>query len=125
MYKIIKIFSYLTRQFLLPNPFTNLFIDKNVAEIVNWIFGSILVPLSYGLTGTWYDGEFRAIGSIEFLINYALLTAIFLLITYYIKNIYFSIGIFIIVYTLLCFLENTLLRKKYFFKYNTHMRASK
>lgn len=115
MYKIIKILSYLARQFLLPNPFTNLFIDKNVAEIVNWIFGGILVPLSYGLTGTWYDGKFSTIGSIGFLINYALLTAVFLLITYYIKNIYFSIGVFIIVYTLLCFLENKLLGKKYIF----------
>lgn len=62
MYKILKLLSYLARHFLLPNPFANLFIDKNIAEIVNWIFGGILIPLSYILTGTWYDGEFKSLG---------------------------------------------------------------
>lgn len=115
MYKILKLLSYLARQFLLPNPFANLFIDKNIAEIVNWIFGGILIPLSYILTGTWYDGEFKSLGSIGFFINYALLTGIFLFITHFIKNIYFSVGLFIIIYILLCFFESKLLGKKYSF----------
>ena len=51
MYQLIKVFSYLVRQFLISNPFTNLIKNPGTAEIVNWIFGGVLVPLAYFLTG--------------------------------------------------------------------------
>lgn len=35
MYQLIKVFSYLVRQFLIPNPFTNLIKNPGTAEIVN------------------------------------------------------------------------------------------
>ena len=62
MYEIIKLLSYLIRQFLLPNPFTNLIKDPSQATIVNWIVGGIFIPLSYVLTGTWYDKKTPVIG---------------------------------------------------------------
>ena len=113
MYGIIKITSYLIRQFILPNPFINLITDEGTAFIVNLIFGGILIPLSYLLTGTWYNGESKAVGSFGFLINYALLTGLFLLITFFISNIYFVLFIFIILYIILCILESKLFSNNY------------
>lgn len=112
MYQLIKIFSYLIRQFLLPNPFINLFKDSGMAEIINWIFGGILVPLAYFLTGTWYDGGAKAIGSFGFLINYAILTGLFLLITKFIINIYLVAFLFTSGYIILCIVESKLFNRK-------------
>lgn len=49
MYKILKIISYLIRQFCLPNPFANMF-EPSIAEIVNWSIGGVFVLLAYILT---------------------------------------------------------------------------
>ena len=82
MYKIIKIISYLIRQFWVPNPFANMF-EPNIAEIVNWSVGGVFVLLAYILTGTWYESEegYYWLGSLGFLINYAILTGLLLLIS--------------------------------------------
>ena len=102
MYKIISIFSFIVRQFFLPNPFTNVFEN---AEIVNLLCGGIFVPLAYVLTGTWYDGAEPAIGSIGFFINYILLT--FLLIS--ISRLFNSLNVicisFGVCYIFLCIVE--------------------
>ena len=74
---LVSITSYFIRQFCLPNPFINLFKDSNVATIVNWICGAIFIPLAYILTGSWYNGEIKFIGSFGFLVNYIFLTSIF------------------------------------------------
>ena len=111
MYQLIKVISYLIRQFLLPNPFTNLFENSGMAEIINWIFGGVLVPLAYFLTGTWYDRDIKSIGSIGFLINYAILTGLILLITKYVFNIYLIVFLFILGYFLLCIIESKLLSR--------------
>lgn len=111
MYKLISLLSYIIRQFFLPNPFSNLFNNQGTADIVNYIFGGILVPLSYLLTGTWYHGGAPAIGSFGFLFNYLILTGVFLLITYCIKIIWLVIVIFIVVYIILCILENWLISR--------------
>ena len=66
---LVSITSYFIRQFCLPNPFINLFKDSNVATIVNWICGAIFIPLAYILTGSWYNGEIKFIGSFGFLVN--------------------------------------------------------
>ena len=109
MYKLICFLSYIIRQFFLPNPFSNLFNNQGTADIVNYIFGGVLVPLTYLLTGSWYHGGAGIIGSIGFFINYLVLTGIFLLITYFIKIIWLAIVVFIIVYIILCIFENWLL----------------
>ena len=108
MYQLIKVFSYLVRQFLIPNPFTNLIKNPGTAEIVNWIFGGVLVPLAYFLTGTWYNGGAKAIGSFGFFINYAILTGLFLLITKFITNLYLITFLFILGYAILCIVESKL-----------------
>ena len=69
---LVSIISYLIRQFYFPNPFTNLFQNMNTATIVNWICGGIFITLTYILTGTWYNGGEKAIGSFGFFINYSL-----------------------------------------------------
>ena len=104
--------SYLIRQFLLPNPFSNLF-ESGTAELVNYFFGSMLVGLAYILTGMWYfskKGEYWK-GSLGFFINFSLLTGLILFISEFITNIYWVIGIFVFSYIFLCIFEAKLLDK--------------
>lgn len=115
MYQLIKVFSYLVRQFLIPNPFTNLIKNPGMAEIVNWIFGGALIPFAYFLTGTWYDGNVKFIGSIGFLFNYAILTGLFLMITKFITNLYLVAFLFILGYVILCIVESKLFGERYSF----------
>ena len=65
---LVSIASYLIRQFCFANPFSNLVKDPNIATIVNWICGGIFIPLAYILTGTWYKGGAKAVGSFGFFI---------------------------------------------------------
>ena len=112
MYKIIKIISYLIRQFWLPNPFANMF-EPNIAEIVNWAVGGVFVLLAYILTGTWYESEegYYWLGSLGFLINYAILTGLLLLISKLISVLWLIIVIFLIAYILLCVIEYKLFNR--------------
>ena len=72
MYRLIYLISFLVRQFLLPNPFTPL---GDNAEIINLIVGGAFVPLSYFMTSFIYDKRSEpTIGSILFLVVYALNT---------------------------------------------------
>lgn len=110
---LVSIASYLIRQFCFANPFSNLVKDPNIATIVNWICGGIFIPLAYILTGTWYNGGAKAIGSFGFFINYAILTGLFLLITKFITNLYLVAFLFILRYAILCIVENKLFGEKH------------
>ena len=112
MYKIIKIFSYLIRQFWLPNPFKNMF-EPDMAEIINWSVGGAFVILAYTLTGTWYESkkEYYWIGSLGFLINYFVLTGLLLLISKLISDLWLISIIFLILYILLCVIEYKLFNR--------------
>ena len=110
---LVSIASYLIRQFCFANPFSNLVKDPNIATIVNWICGGIFIPLAYILTGTWYNGGAKAIGSFGFFINYAILTGLFLLITKFITNFYLIAFLFILGYAILCIVENKLFGEKH------------
>lgn len=112
---LVSIASYLIRQFCFANPFSNLVKDPNIATIVNWICGGIFIPLAYILTGTWYNGGAKAIGSFGFFINYAILTGLFLLITKFITNLYLVVFLFILEYAILCIIESKLFGEKYSF----------
>lgn len=109
----ISTMSYLARQFILPNPFTNIFENQGYAEIANWIFGGIFVPLAFLLTRTWYVSGVNEKweGSLGFFVNYCILTGLLLLISKFISDIYWIIGIFCFVYLILCFLEGWLLNR--------------
>lgn len=111
-YTLVAGMSYFIRQFLLPNPFSNLF-ESGTAELVNWLFGGALIALAYILTGTWYvskKGDYWK-GSLGFLINFSILTGLILLISKFITNIYWVSGIFVCAYIILCILEVKLLNK--------------
>ncbi len=114
--EFISIMSYLARQFILPNPFANIFVSPVYAEIVNWIFGGIFVPLSFLLTKIWYVSGINEKweGSLGFFVNYCILTGLLLLISKFISNIYWIIGIFVVVYLILCFIDGWLLNKNNF-----------
>lgn len=112
---IVSIASYLIRQFCFPNPFSNIVKDPNMATIVNWICGSIFIPLAYALTHTWYNGGAKSIGSFGFFINYAILTGLFLLITKFITNLYLVAFLFILGYAILCIVESKLFGEKHTF----------
>lgn len=112
---LVSIASYLIRQFCFANPFSNLVKGPNIATIVNWICGGIFIPLAYILTGTWYNGGAKAIGSFGFFINYAILTGLFLMITKFITNLYLVVFLFILGYAILCIFESKLFGEKYSF----------
>lgn len=105
MYKFIKLISYLARMSLLPNPFSNLIEDYFISEITNYIFGGIFVLLSYKMTGAWYSGKEKFIGSLGYLVNYTILTFLFLLITRFIIDIYLALLIFSIIYVIMFIIE--------------------
>ena len=55
MYKVVYIISALIRQFLLPNPYLNLFKEEVYADLFNIIIGGVILhKLSYWLTGIGY-----------------------------------------------------------------------
>lgn len=110
---IISIMSYLIRQFALPNPFENIFPNPGSAELANYIFGGIFVPLAFLLTRTWYvsGSNEKWEGSLGFFINYCILTGLLILISKFITDIYWIVGIFLIVYIALCIIEGWLLNK--------------
>lgn len=112
MYKIIKIISYLIRQFCLPNPFINM-IEPNMAEVVNWSVGGVFVFLAYFLTRTWYESEegYYWLGSLGFLINYAILNGSLLLISKLTSILWLIVVLFLIIYILLCVLEYKLFNR--------------
>ena len=73
MYKLIYLIGFVIRQFFLPNPFETMWPDK--AVVLNWIFGIILWPVAYCLTGLIYQrGDGAVVGSILFNAIYILLT---------------------------------------------------
>lgn len=105
--------SILIRQYVLPNPFTNMF-DSGMAELINLCCGGVLVPLAYFLTGTWYvskKGEYW-IGSLGFLVNYSILTGLILLISKFISDIYWCLGLLVMLYIALCVIESKLLNRR-------------
>lgn len=112
---MVSIVSYLIRQFYFPNPFANIVKDSNIATIVNWICGGIFIPLAYILTGTWYKGDAKTVGSFGFFINYAILTGLFLLITKFITNLYLVAFLFFLGYFILCVVESKLFGEKNLF----------
>lgn len=105
MYKFIKLISYLARTFLLPNPFSNLIEDYFISEITNYIFGGIFVLLSYKITGAWYSGKEKFVGGLGYLVNYTILTFLFLLITRFIIDINLALLIFSIIYVIMFIIE--------------------
>ena len=99
----MSIISFLIRQFVLPNPFVNMF-DLSTATVVNWIFGGVFIPLAYLKTGIWYRREWKLywLGSLGFLINYTILTYLLIGISSIVTNIWLIACFFIIAYIILC-----------------------
>lgn len=111
-YTIIATISCIIRQFVLPNPFTNMF-EPGIAELANLICGGFLITLAYYLTRTWYKrkkGEYWK-GSLGFLINFIILNDSLLLISKFITNIYWIIGLFLVLYIILYIIEAKLFNK--------------
>lgn len=68
MYYIFSVVGFVIRQFYLPNPFAPLGTN---ADGINLLFGGLLVPISYVMTGMIYQkGSEPAIGSILFFLVY-------------------------------------------------------
>ena len=112
----MSIISYFIRQFVLPNPFINMF-DQNTATIVNWIFGGVFIPLAFALTGIWYKSEkgFYWVGKIGFLINYTILTYSLIGISSIVNNIVWIILLFILAYILFYIVIHKIFAPKYTF----------
>lgn len=103
MYGIVSFISLIVRQFLLPNPYINCFLDKNVADIFNLIAGgTILHFLSYGITKIYYSkGEEPTLGSISYLFWYIINTIIITLAGKLIDNSYLLISCLIMIYLII------------------------
>ena len=117
MYHIIHIISAFVRQFLLPNPFINLFSSQVTADLFNIIFGgAILHLLAYIMTRTVYEkGSAPGIGSFLYLFNYCIITVMIILITWLIHNFLIAIIICVALYITLLIILSRLSSKKYNF----------
>ena len=73
LYRIVSVLGIIIRQFFLSNPFVPL---GDRAEFYNWIAGALFVPLSYFMTGLFYErGSTPAVvGSVMYLLAYAINT---------------------------------------------------
>ena len=105
---ILSTISYFVRQFYFPNPFVNVFEDASTAEVFNWMFGGVFIPLAFLLTRTWYiNGPHEKWeGVIGFFVNYFLITTLFLVISKFIADIYWLIGVFVFGYIVLLVVES-------------------
>ena len=115
MYGIVALVSALIRQFLLPNPFGNLFTNQAYADLFNIIIGgAILHILAFILTGCIYDkGSAPTVGSLLYLFNYAIIIGLMLLITKFIKIIWLTAVVFLITYIAACILLSNYKSKQY------------
>lgn len=114
MFKFIQLISALIRQFLLPNPYMNLFKEEVYANLFNIIIGGyILHKLSFWLTRMGYTKgvDEPEKGSIGYLFSYIILTFIITLIGKIFTDIKFVIGIFLIIYIILCVLVNKIFNR--------------
>lgn len=118
MYKFISIISVLIRQFLLPNPYINLFSQEVYADLFNIIIGGIILhKLSFWLTGMAYTRGINAPaeGSIGYLFSYIILTLLITFLSKIISNIWIMVCAFLIIYILFCIVvSKTFNRHKYF-----------
>lgn len=103
MYSITSFISLIIRQFFLPNPYINYFLDKNVADLFNLIIGgAILHFLSFGITSIYYSkGGAPTLGSISYLFWYMINTGIITLIGNLIDNVYLLIFSLTIIYLII------------------------
>ena len=117
MYYIISVISAVIRQFLLPNPFANLFSNQVYANLFNIIFGGfILHILTYIMTGTIYEkGSAPGIGSFLYLFNYCFITGTIILITWLIHNFWIAIIICVLIYIVALILLSKFSSEKYDF----------
>ena len=102
-YSITSFISLIIRQFFLPNPYINYFLDKNVADLFNLIIGgAILHFLSFGITSIYYSkGDAPTLGSISYLFWYMINTGIITLIGNLIDNVYLLIFSLTIIYLII------------------------
>ena len=114
MYKIVNIISIIIRQFVLPNPYINLFENKNYADCFNIVVGGIILHiLSVLLTGFGYTRgiDEPAAGSIGYLLSYILLTFLITLLGVLFDNLWILVGVFTAIYSMLCILVKIIFNK--------------
>jgi len=112
MYKIIYVSSVLIRQFVLPNPFSGLFSNAIYDDLFNiTVGGTILGVISYILTGILYDKDRLPsfFGSLIFLFNYALLSAVLRFsFRLFSNSVLLAVLIFFTLFTIIFILERKL-----------------
>lgn len=107
MYKFIHLVSAIIRQFVLPNPYTNVIGNEVYADLFNiFIGGTILHLCAYILTGCGYTRGINdpASGSFGNLISYCYITALITTLGYFIPNITVFIIGFVVLYIVSCVL---------------------
>ena len=106
MYKIIHIISALIRNFLLPNPYTNIIKDELLSDLFNVIIGGyIIYKLSFFLNGFIYQKgtDTPAKGSFTYLLCYIFLTLVITFLGAIISNFIIFLIVFLIIYGLSCY----------------------
>lgn len=104
LYGIMAVISVLVRQFVLPNPF-ECFGDR--AIIINWIAEPILHGIAYSLVGLFYNkGEFPALGSFLYLVVYAAITGVLVIMGIFSFAWWWIIAVIVIVITVSVSLRN-------------------
>ncbi len=115
MYKIVNIISIIIRQFVLPNPYIDLFEQKVYADCFNIVIGGLILhKLSFWLTGIIYTRgvDEPAEGSIGYLISYTVLTFLITMLGLLFDNIWIVVGVFIVTYLILCISVKIIFNRK-------------
>lgn len=113
-YLFISTLSALIRQFLLPNPYINLFDNDIYAGLFNiFIGGYILHKLSYWLTGAGYIRGINnpASGSIGYLLSNIYITTVITLVGKFISNIKIAIIVLVVIYIVSLIVVNKLFNR--------------
>lgn len=115
MYRFIHLVSAIIRQFLLPNPYSNLIKNQTYADLFNIVIGAtILHVLSYVLTGFGYTRGISesSFGSLGYLISYGYLIILITVLESHISNFKLFLCIFIIIYIISCIIVNYIFTRK-------------
>lgn len=109
IYRVFCLFSFVIRQFFLPNPFEHI-INPSSAYLANMVFGGMFGFMAYLINGVWYRKNHAhwVLGSFGFLVNYSILIFAVNKIGLIIHDIWLLSVIMLIISVAMAIIENKL-----------------
>lgn len=116
MYSFINVLSVFIRQFIMPNPYTNIINNQTYADLFNILIGGTILHISsYTLVGAIYRKgvDFPSTGSLLYLVFYIIFTLLITYVTYFIGSIKISIIVILCIYAILFLILSHISNKRY------------